>query len=79
MVSEVQTQLMKTFAWRSWYPRVALMKLRPQVFIPRKNFNTSLQFHETQAPGFHPVQALHYFIFMKLRPQVFILCKNGTI
>ena len=26
-------QPMKTFAWRSWYPRVALMKLRPQVFI----------------------------------------------
>ena len=93
MVYEVQTQPMKTFAWRSWYPRVALMKLRPQVFILRKNFNISFSwnsgpwfsscastslfhFHESQSPGFHPVQALHYFIFMKLRPQVFILCKR---
>ena len=35
--------------------------------------------HKTQAPGFHPVQELHYFIFMKLRPLVFILCKHFTI
>ena len=28
--------------------------------------------HETQTPGFHPAQELHYFIFMKLRPQVFM-------
>ena len=42
--------------------------------------STSLfHFHETQAPGFHPVQVLHYYIFMKLRPLVFILCKHFTI
>ena len=35
--------------------------------------------HETQAPSFHPAQALQYFIFMKLRPLVFILCKHFTI
>ena len=76
-------QPMKTFAWRSWYPRVALMKLRPQVFILRKNFNISFSwnsgpwfsscastslfhFHETQAPGFHPVQECHNLTFMNL-------------
>ena len=76
-------QPMKTFAWRSWYPRVALMKLRPQVFILRKNFNISFSwnsgpwfsscastslfhFHETQAPGFHPVQECHHLTFMNL-------------
>ena len=35
--------------------------------------------HETQAPGFHLVQELHYFMFMKLRPQVLNLCKHFTI
>ena len=34
---------------------------------------------ETQAPGFHLVQELHYFMFMKLRPLVFILCNHFTI
>ena len=100
MVYEVQTQPMKTFAWRSWYPRVALMKLRPQVFILElqhfifmklrplvfilcKHFTISFpwnsgpwisscarmspfNFHESQAPGFHPVQECHHLIFMIL-------------
>ena len=74
---------MKTFTWRFWYPRVALMKLRPQVFILCKNFTIScswnsgpwfsscaitslFHFHETQAPGFHPVQECHHLMFMSL-------------
>ena len=56
-----------SFSWNSgpWFSSCASSSL--------------FHFHESQSPGFHPVQALHYFIFMKLRPLVFILCKNFTI
>ena len=77
MVYEVQTQPMKTFAWRSWYPRVALMKLRPQVFILRKNFNISFSWNS--GPWFSSCASTSLFHFHESQSPGFHLCKLFTI
>ena len=35
--------------------------------------------HETQAPGFHLVQELHYFMFMKLRHHLIFMNDNLSL
>ena len=45
------------------------MTLRPQVFnlcVQALHYFIFMHFHETQAPGFQPVQECHHLIFMNL-------------
>ena len=71
---------MKTFAWRFWYPRVALMRLRPRVFIlcyfmfmklrPQVFIlckNVTIEFSWISVSCFQPVQECHHLVFISVK------------
>ena len=76
--AKYKLQPMKTFAWRFWYPRVALMRLRPRVFIlcyfmfmklrPQVFIlckNVTIEFSWISVSCFQPVQECHHLVFIK--------------